>query len=61
MPGDVFLETFRRFTDKPVHLEQTAVGALKKALELKGGNDRLFIAGSLYLVGEVKRIIGGLA
>ena len=60
MPGEVFLETFRRFTDKPVHLKGTTLGALKKAMELKGGNDRLFIAGSLYLVGEVKRIIGGL-
>lgn len=59
MPGEVFLETFARYTDRPVYLEETAEGALRRVLSLKGEKDRVFIAGSLYLVGEVKAILEG--
>lgn len=57
MPAQVFLDTFRKYTDKPVYLEETAPKALEKAMALKNEDDRLFIAGSLYLVGEIKRIL----
>ena len=40
-----------------VFLEETAPKALEKAMALKNEDDRLFIAGSLYLVGEIKRIL----
>ena len=56
MPANVFLDTFKKFTDKPVFLRETAKEALDCALERKGENARLFIAGSLYLVGEIKRM-----
>ena len=58
MPGSVFLDTFHKYTDKPVYLEETAGDALKRVLALRTADDRVFIAGSLYLVGEIKRIIG---
>ncbi len=58
MPGRVFLDTFRKYTDKPVYLEETAGDALGRVLSIRKGSDRVFIAGSLYLVGEIKRIIG---
>ncbi len=57
MPAVHFVEIFKRYTNQKVHLEATAKGALSKALALKTDNDRLFIAGSLYLVGEVKSLI----
>ena len=57
MPAEVFLETFRKYTDKPVYLEETAGEAFLKVMELKKVDDRVFIAGSLYLVGEIKRIV----
>ncbi len=57
MPAKVFLETFRKYTDKPVYLEETAGEAFLKVMELKKADDRVFIAGSLYLVGEIKRIV----
>ena len=57
MPGNVFLDTFHKYTDKPVYLEETAGEALEHVLSLKKADDRVFIAGSLYLVGEVKRIL----
>lgn len=58
MPGSVFLDTFHKYTDKPVYLEETAGDALNRVLALRTADDRVFIAGSLYLVGEIKRIIG---
>lgn len=58
MPGSVFLDTFHKYTDKPVYLEEAAGDALKRVLALRTADDRVFIAGSLYLVGEIKRIIG---
>lgn len=56
MPAEVFLETFHKYTDKPVYLEETATAAFSKVMSLKKSGDRVFIAGSLYLVGEIKRI-----
>ena len=58
MPAEVFLETFRKYTDKPVFQEETASAAFAKVMSLKKDGDRVFIAGSLYLVGEIKRITG---
>ena len=58
MPGSVFLDIFHKYTDKPVYLEETAGDALNRVLALRTADDRVFIAGSLYLVGEIKRIIG---
>ena len=58
MPAEVFLETFRKYTDKPVFLEETAGAAFSKVMSLKKKEDRVFVAGSLYLVGEIKRIAG---
>ena len=58
MPAEVFLETFRKYTDKPVFQEETASAAFAKVMSLKKDGDRVFIAGSLYLVGEIKRIAG---
>lgn len=57
MPAVHFVEIFKQYTTKQVHLEATAKGALEKAFSLKKDNERLFIAGSLYLVGEVKHLI----
>ena len=58
MPAEVFLETFIKYTDKPVFQEETASAAFAKVMSLKKDGDRVFIAGSLYLVGEIKRIAG---
>lgn len=57
MPAEVFLETFKKYTDKPVYLEETAEEAFRKVMKLKKTDDRVFIAGSLYLVGEIKRFV----
>ena len=47
-------ETFVRYTKATVTACENVEIGLKKALELKGEDDILFIAGSLYLVGEIK-------
>ena len=43
-----------RYTKATVTACENVEIGLKKALELKGEDDILFIAGSLYLVGEIK-------
>ena len=53
-------EVFRQYTDAPVYTEKSMDEALALALEKRGENGRLYCLGSLYLIGELKRIIGGL-
>lgn len=53
-------EVFRQYTDAPVYTEKSMEEALALALKKKGENGRLYCLGSLYLIGELKRIIGGL-
>lgn len=50
-------ETFVRHTKAPVTACEDVEAGLKKALEQKGKDDILFIAGSLYLVGEIKEAL----
>jgi dihydrofolate synthase/folylpolyglutamate synthase len=47
-------ETWRR---KPVHLEADSAKALRTAIELAGTEGIVLVTGSLYLVGEAKRIL----
>ncbi len=56
VPAGELAEVFRKYTDVPV----TSVCDIKDAFELalkKKGDGLLFCVGSLYLVGEVKRVI----
>ena len=50
-------ETFLRHANVPVTACENVKAGLEKALALKGADDILFIAGSLYLVGEIKEAI----
>lgn len=50
-------DTFRRYTDEHVN-EETDVGqAVKKSVECFGGNATVICAGSLYLAGEVRKVM----
>ncbi|HVF30425.1 MAG TPA: Mur ligase family protein [Pyrinomonadaceae bacterium] len=42
--------------DRPIHLTETVAEAIEKAVEISG-NGAVVITGSLYLVGEAKRIL----
>lgn len=56
VPAEELAEVFRKYTDVPV----TPVCDIKDAFDLaleKKGDGLLFCVGSLYLVGEVKRVI----
>lgn len=53
-------DTFIRHTSAPVTACESVETGLKKALEIKGQEDILFIAGSLYLVGEIKEALKSL-
>lgn len=57
---DELVESFRQCTDAPVYERESLTEALRLAMELKGENGRLYCLGSLYLIGELKKIIGGL-
>ena len=57
---NVLYEIFTKHTSAPVTACTSVAAGLKKALELKGKDDILFIAGSLYLVGEVKEAMNAL-
>ncbi len=50
-------ETFTAHTKAQLVATASVKEGLKKALEMKGAEDILFIAGSLYLVGEVKEAL----
>lgn len=52
--------TFKRHTTVPVIAAGAAADGLKKALEMKTDKDILFIAGSLYLVGEIKEALDSI-
>ena len=53
-------DTFIAHTSAPVIATASVKEGLSKALELKGAEDILFIAGSLYLVGEIKEALSSL-
>jgi len=53
-------DTFIAHTKAPVVMKTSVAEGLKEALKMKGAEDILFIAGSLYLVGEVKEALAGL-
>lgn len=52
-------QVFRKFTDGMVYVEENLEKAFAKALEEKGDEGYLYCLGSLYLVGELKTLIGG--
>ena len=52
-------EVFEKYTEKPILEEASLSEAFERAIEEKGKNGRLYCLGSLYLIGELKRLIGG--
>lgn len=57
--ADTLAALFRKYTDRPVYREDTLVDAFTRALNEKGSEGKLYCLGSLYLVGELKELIGG--
>ena len=57
---EVMEKIFKNYTDKPVHVSESLEETFSKALNEKGTNGKLYCLGSLYLVGELKELIGGL-
>lgn len=55
----VMEKIFENYTDKPVRVSESLKEAFSEALQEKGTNGRLYCLGSLYLVGELKELIGG--
>ena len=56
---EVMEKMFRAYTEKPVYVSASLEEVFSEALEQKGRNGRLYCLGSLYLVGELKELIGG--
>ena len=50
---------FKAYTDKPVHVSASLEELFSEALQEKGTDGKLYCLGSLYLVGELKELIGG--
>ena len=50
-------DTFRRYTDGHVNEEPDVRQAVKKSVECFGGNATVICAGSLYLAGEVRKVM----
>lgn len=50
---------FEKHTDHPVYMVDSIKDAFAKALEEKGEDGTLYCLGSLYLIGELKTIVGG--
>lgn len=50
-------DTFRRYTDGHVNEEPDVEQAVKKSVECFGGNATVICAGSLYLAGEVRKVM----
>lgn len=50
-------DTFRRYTDGHVNEEPDVGQAVKKSVECFGGNATVICAGSLYLAGEVRKVM----
>ena len=57
--ADTLAALFRKYTDRPVYREDTLADAFTRALNEKGSEGKLYCLGSLYLVGELKELIGG--
>lgn len=57
--ADELAEVFREFTDRPVLAEESLEGAFARAMKEKGSEGRLYCLGSLYLIGELKKLTGG--
>ena len=57
--ADTLAAFFRKYTDRPVYREDTLADAFTRALNEKGSEGKLYCLGSLYLVGELKELIGG--
>lgn len=57
--ADTLAALFRKYTDRPVYREDTLADAFTCALNEKGSEGKLYCLGSLYLVGELKELIGG--
>ena len=57
--ADTLAALFRKYTDRPVYREDTLADAFTRALNEKGDEGKLYCLGSLYLVGELKELIGG--
>lgn len=57
--ADTLAALFRKYTDRPVYRENTLADAFTRALNEKGSEGKLYCLGSLYLIGELKELIGG--
>ena len=57
--ADTLAALFRKYTDRPVYREDTLADAFTRALNEKGSEGKLYCLGSLYLIGELKELIGG--
>ena len=57
---EIMEEIFRCCTDKPVFVKDSLEEAFAEALKEKGESGRLYCLGSLYLVGELKELIGDI-
>ncbi len=56
VPAETLAEVFRRYTDVPVIAKADVRDAFEEALARRG-DSMLFCAGSLYLVGELKKVL----
>ncbi|MDD6572898.1 MAG: bifunctional folylpolyglutamate synthase/dihydrofolate synthase [Thermoflexaceae bacterium] len=58
LEADIMVNEFRRYTDKPVFVRENHKEAYTFAKALMKEGDMLYCAGSLYLVGAIKELIG---
>lgn len=58
LPVSNMQESFAKYTDKPVYVQEDNAKAFEFAKALLSGDDILFCAGSLYLVGALKELMG---
>ncbi|MBF0463761.1 MAG: bifunctional folylpolyglutamate synthase/dihydrofolate synthase [Nitrospirae bacterium] len=57
-PESLLSEVKWKFTDKSFHIATTVADALKKAINLYNPGTLIVVAGSFYLLGEAKEILG---
>lgn len=57
--AETLAAVFRQVTDRKVLVEENLPEAFARAMEEKGSGGRLYCLGSLYLIGELKELIGG--
>lgn len=57
--SEALAAVFRENTDSPVYVEDGLESAFARAMEQKGSEGRLYCLGSLYLIGELKKLTGG--